>query len=124
LQASSAEIVKDVFVGEQNGIQYGALSGDPNPLHTRRVFSRLLGHPQAFVQGLYMSNVALKHLSAGRALRNFSMRFARPTYVGQDVRFLAADGRFEFQDHEDKLLAFGSYARESQQLPAADRSAA
>lgn len=100
------------FLSSDTGLRYGVVSGDLNPLHTAKIFSRLLGHRSSFVQGAFTANLVLKFLMNDMHLpvKSMSVIFTRPAYAGQMVTFVVKGQRFELHCQRNKLLAKGHFA--------------
>lgn len=99
------------FLSNDTGMRYGVVSGDLNPLHTAKLFSKLLGHRGSFVQGAFTANLALKFLMNDMHLpvKSMSVIFTRPAYSGQMVTFVVKGNRFELHCQRHKLLAKGHF---------------
>ncbi|WP_141732797.1 MaoC/PaaZ C-terminal domain-containing protein [Oligoflexus tunisiensis] len=99
------------FLSNDTGLRYGVVSGDLNPLHTARIFSKLLGHRGSFVQGAFTANLVLKFLMNDMHLpvKTMSVIFTRPAYSGQMVTFVVKGNRFELHCQGNKLLAKGHF---------------
>ncbi len=99
------------FLSNDTGLRYGVVSGDLNPLHTAKIFSKLLGHRGSFVQGAFTANLALKFLMNDMHLsvKNMSVIFTRPAYAGQMITFVVKGNRFELHCQRHKLLAKGHF---------------
>jgi hypothetical protein len=99
------------FLSNDTGLRYGVVSGDLNPLHTARFFSKLLGHRRSFVQGAFTANLVLKFLMNDMhlAVKTMSVIFTRPAYSGQMVTFVVKGNRFELHCQRHKLLAKGHF---------------
>lgn len=111
LDHATAGFTTQYYLKPKLGMHYGVLSGDLNPFHTERWLSRLFGHSQSFVQGLFTTNLALQYLMSQQklSLKTISVRLTRPAYVDQTTTFLTRDGHFEFQNAQGSLLATGRY---------------
>jgi len=99
------------FLSSDTGLRYGVVSGDLNPLHTAKLFSKLLGHRGSFVQGAFTANLILKFLmnDMHRPVQTMSVVFTRPAYAGQMITFVAKGNRFELHCQRHKLLAKGHF---------------
>lgn len=99
------------FLSNDTGMRYGVVSGDLNPLHTAKLFSKLLGHRRSFVQGAFTANLALKFLMNDMHLpvKTMSVIFTRPAYLGQMVTFVVKGQHFELHCQRNKLLAKGHF---------------
>lgn len=100
-----------IVIQPDQGRRYGQLSGDLNPLHTQHWLARRLGHPAAFVQGLYTANLMLAHLRRHHtSARHLAIRFCRPVFTGQVVELLSLAQRCELHDAQRQLLVTASMA--------------
>ncbi|HYX32713.1 MAG TPA: MaoC/PaaZ C-terminal domain-containing protein [Oligoflexus sp.] len=99
------------FLSSDTGMRYGVVSGDLNPLHTAKIFSKLLGHRGSFVQGAFTANLVLKFLMNDMQLpiKSMSVIFTRPAYAGQMITFVVKGNRFELHCQRHKLLAKGYF---------------
>lgn len=96
-------------VPQDMGRLYGQVSGDMNPVHTTKFGARLFGVPRPFLQGLGVRNLAIRHMATmGVPLDHLSLTFASPAYLGQTLRLLFRDGRFEVQDSRQQIVAYGT----------------
>jgi acyl dehydratase len=111
IQLEDADWSGRYFLSNDTGLRYGVVSGDLNPLHTARLFSKLLGHRDSFVQGAFTANLALKFLMNDMhlAVKTMSVIFTRPAYSGQMVTFVVKGRRFELHCQRHKLLAKGYF---------------
>jgi acyl dehydratase len=111
IQLEDADWSGRYFLSNDTGLRYGVVSGDLNPLHTARLFSKLLGHRGSFVQGAFTANLALKFLMNDMhlAVKTMSVIFTRPAYSGQMVTFVVKGRRFELHCQRHKLLAKGYF---------------
>lgn len=111
IQLDDADWSGRYFLSNDTGLRYGVVSGDLNPLHTARLFSKLLGHRGSFVQGAFTANLALKFLMNDMhlAVKTMSVIFTRPAYSGQMVTFVVKGRRFELHCQRHKLLAKGHF---------------
>jgi hypothetical protein len=99
------------FLSNDTGLRYGVVSGDLNPLHTAKIFSKLLGHRRSFVQGAFTANLVLKFLMNDMLLpvQTMSVIFTRPAYSGQMITCVVKGRRFELHCQRQKLLAKGHF---------------
>lgn len=111
LRPDHASARQAIVIPVDQGRRYGQLSGDLNPLHTQHWLARRLGHPAAFVQGLYTANLMLAHLRRHQpANRHLAIRFCRPVFTGQTVELLSDAARCELHDARRQLLVSASMA--------------
>ncbi len=77
------------------GRQYGAASGDRNPIHMHDLTAKLLGFPRAIAHGMWTKARALAALDSLSLLPNayeVSVRFQKPILLPAKVDFLMAAG--------------------------------
>jgi hypothetical protein len=99
------------FFAEDLGLRFGLVSGDLNPVHTIKYVAPAFGYEKPFVQGLYVANYVLRHLTVGlgKRLENMAITFCNPVVLGQNITLRYADSQFELLDQTGKLLAFGEW---------------
>lgn len=90
------------------GRRYGRVSGDHNPVHTTALAAKLFGLPRPFAQGLALRNLIVAALHRIDApLQSLQLTFAQPAYLGQTLRLVLQDERFELLDARQQVIAFG-----------------
>ncbi|WP_374434268.1 MaoC/PaaZ C-terminal domain-containing protein [Inhella sp.] len=90
------------------GRRYGGVSGDHNPVHTAAWAARLFGLRRPFVQGLALRSLIVAALHRlDLPLQSLQLTFAQPAYLGQMLRLVLQDERFELLDEAQQVVAFG-----------------
>ena|GEM_PF-4620103 len=100
------------FLAADTGLRYGVVSGDLNPLHTARIFSKIMGHRGSFVQGAFTANLVLKFLmnDLHKPVKHMAVTFTQPAYAGQMITFVIKGTNFELHCQKHKLLAKGHFS--------------
>ncbi|WP_250029415.1 MaoC/PaaZ C-terminal domain-containing protein [Paractinoplanes maris] len=78
------------------GIDYAAVSGDRNPIHTSRIGARLFGFPRPIAHGMWSAARCLASLE-GRLPERYTVdvRFRQPILLPATVSFAHAGGAFQ-----------------------------
>lgn len=111
LNDRNARCLERRYLAKSLGREYGYASGDLNPLHTRPRIARLTGHRDAFAQGGFIGNLALKRLTGefGQSLATYQVRMVSPVYFEQEVALWLGNNHLEVQDAQGKLLAIANF---------------
>lgn len=103
------------YIPKNFGACYGKISGDRNPVHTRRWLAKLFGYPRAFVQGSATLNFIIKCFIGEQQekIKHLNIKFCRPIFLGQTVEIRFTAEKFELVSSDNELLAFGERSSES-----------
>ncbi|GAB2569327.1 hypothetical protein Aab01nite_07740 [Paractinoplanes abujensis] len=83
-------------VPARTGVDYAAVSGDRNPIHTSRLGARLFGFPRTIAHGMWSQARCLAALE-GRLPDAYTVdvRFKQPILLPATVHFACRDGDFQ-----------------------------
>ncbi len=99
----------EFVVPKKMGVRYGLVSGDMNFIHTSKLFAKLLGFKNIFIQGMCTVNYLTCYLltDPGASLKCLKITFTNPIYEGQTIQLWRDGNQFEITSSEHKLLAYG-----------------
>lgn len=100
------------FFDQQLGKRYGGLTGDTNFLHTNRFVARLVGFKNVFVQGLFVFNFLIYHLSArhNSELKKLTVSFIKPVFLNESYQVLATETSVVLSNAGGTPCVIGNYA--------------
>lgn len=110
---AEGSVVSAIRLSPTMGKQFGAVSGDYNPVHTTRFAARVFGIRRPFLQGLGLRNAIMRQLALhDRPLTRVNISFASPAFLGQTLRVVMQGEAFEVIDESGVVVAFGASAHD------------
>jgi len=102
--------VTEVMVPKNMGLQYGAVSGDMNMVHTTTFFAKIFGFKRAFVQGLCTANYVVSNSPFKTNFEAFSINFSKPVYTNSKVKITYGSSGYCVRNGQNHVVAHGEYS--------------
>lgn len=91
------------------GIRFGKVSGDLNPLHTNPFLAKILGHRNAFAQGMLIVNVLVNQLFSYSNQKEFFFKFIKPMYIGENYCLSIYPEYFSVSAADNHIVCAGEF---------------
>jgi len=103
-------ISEEVSVPKNMGLQYGAVSGDMNMVHTTTFFAKIFGFKRAFIQGLCTANYVVSNSPFDANFNDFSINFSKPVYTDSKITIVYGDNGYCVKNELNQIVAHGEYS--------------